>query len=139
MATKIKITNMEEGFQSLISNGRHAIIGDEPVISKGTDLGFSPTELLLSSLAFCKVATVRYIARKKQWEIGEVDAELAMEVKRDGKQLFPRIKVEITIEGDLTEEQKQELLGEADRCYIHRLIEGDWEIEETASKLQMVS
>lgn len=139
MATKVKIKNLEEGFQSLISNGKHAIIGDEPVTSKGTDLGFSPTELLLSSLAFCKVATVRYIARRNSWKIGEVNAELEMEVKRDGKQLFPRVKVDITIEGDLTEEQRQELLGEADRCYIHRLIEGDWEIEETASKLLAAS
>jgi putative redox protein len=30
----------------------------------------------------CKVATVRYIARKKKWEIGEVDGEFELNVKR---------------------------------------------------------
>lgn len=64
MATKIKIKNIPEGYQSIISNGKHTIIGDEPVTSKGTDLGLSPTELVLAGLAMCKVGTVRYIARK---------------------------------------------------------------------------
>jgi putative redox protein len=49
---------------NLITNGRHAGVG-EPAASAGTDLGFSPEDLILSSIAMCKVATVRYIARKK--------------------------------------------------------------------------
>ncbi|MCI4443620.1 MAG: OsmC family protein [Lentimicrobium sp.] len=60
----------------MISNGRHSIIGDEPINSKGTDLGFSPTDLILSSIGMCKVATVRFIARKNGWKIGNVEAEL---------------------------------------------------------------
>ena len=39
MATVIKIKNIEEGYQSIITNGKHTIIGDEPITSKGTDLG----------------------------------------------------------------------------------------------------
>ena len=59
MATVIKIKNLQEGYQSIITNGTHSIVGDEPVKSKGTDLGLSPSELVLSGLAMCKVATVR--------------------------------------------------------------------------------
>lgn len=65
MATVIKIKNIEEGFQSIITNGKHTIIGDEPITSKGTDLGLAPSELVLSGLAMCKVGTVRFIARKQ--------------------------------------------------------------------------
>lgn len=130
MATEIKIKNLPIGFQSVISNGRHAIIGDEPVKSKGTDLGFDPAELVLSGLAMCKVATVRYIARKNGWEIGEVDGKLVQKVKRHpGGKLSTHVKVQIEIEGDLTGEQREELLRQADACYIHRMIEGEWEIE----------
>ena len=64
MATNIKLKNLPIGYQTIISNGRHSIIGDEPINSKGTDLGFSPTDLILSSIAMCKVATVRFIARR---------------------------------------------------------------------------
>jgi putative redox protein len=129
MATLIKIKNLSEGFQSIITNGTHTIVGDEPVKSKGTDLGLSPSELVLSGLAMCKVATVRYIARQKGWIIGEVKAELSQEVKRESTGLHTNIKVAIHIEGDITQEQKEELLKQANACYIHRQIMGEWNIE----------
>ncbi|WP_158728192.1 MULTISPECIES: OsmC family protein [Flavobacterium] len=135
MATIIKIKNLPEGYQSIITNGTHTIIGDEPVKSKGTDLGLSPSELVLSGLAMCKVATVRYIARQKGWEIGEVKAELSQEVKRETDGLKTNIKIGIQIEGNITQEQKDELLKQADACYIHRQIMGEWNIEH-ATELQ---
>ncbi len=135
MATVIKIKNLPEGYQSIITNGTHTIIGDEPVKSKGTDLGLSPSELVLSGLAMCKVATVRYIARQKGWEIGEVKAELSQEVKRETDGLKTNIKIGIQIEGNITQEQKDELLKQADACYIHRQIMGEWNIEH-ATELQ---
>lgn len=138
MATNINIKNLPTGYQSLITNGRHALIGDEPIKSKGTDLGFSPEDFILSSLAMCKVATVRYIARKHKWEhlIQDVDADLSMTVKRgNGGHLTTNVHVAIHIEGDITPEQKQKLLAEADKCYIHRMIEGDWNIENAVEKV----
>ena len=129
MATTIKIKNLTEGYQSIITNGTHSIVGDEPVKSKGTDLGLAPSELVLSGLAMCKVATIRYIARMKNWEIGEVNAELSQEVKRAPDGLKTNIKVAIHIEGDITQEQRDELMKQANACYIHRQIMGEWNIE----------
>lgn len=135
MATIIKIKNLAEGYQSIITNGTHTIVGDEPIKSKGTDLGLSPSELVLSGLAMCKVATVRFIARQKGWEIGEVKAELSQEVKREPDGLKTNVKVAIQIEGKLNQEQKEELLKQANACYIHRQIMGEWNIEH-ATELQ---
>lgn len=135
MATEIKIKNLPEGYQSIITNGTHTIVGDEPVKSKGTDLGLSPSELVLSGLAMCKVATVRFIARKNNWKIGEVRAELSQEIKRDSSVLKTNIKVAIHIEGDISQEQKDELLKQANACYIHRQLMGEWNIEH-ATELQ---
>jgi putative redox protein len=137
MATVIKIKNLPEGYQSIISNGTHSIVGDEPIKSNGTNLGMSPSELVLSGLALCKVATVRYIARQKGWEIGEVKAELSQEVKRSPEGLKTNIKVAMQIEGDLSSEQKEELLKQADACYIHRQIMAEWDIEH-ATDLDLV-
>ena len=134
MATKINIKNIPLGYQSFISNGRHSLVGDEPITSKGTDVGFSPEDFMLSSLAMCKVATVRYIARKNNWNIRDVDGELEMNVQRGaGGKLSTHIKVAIQIEGDLTEAQKLQLLQEADACYVHRMIEGTWNIESASN------
>lgn len=128
MATNIKIKNLPEGYQSIITNGKHTIVGDEPIPSKGTDLGLAPSELVLAGLAMCKVATVRFIARKNNWEIGEVRAELSQEVKREEGKLKTFVKVNIAIDGNVTEEQRSELLAQADACYIHRMLNGDWDI-----------
>lgn len=129
MATNIKLKNLPTGYQTIISNGRHSIIGDEPINSKGTDLGFSPTDLILSSIAMCKAATVRFIARKNGWEIGNVEAELSQIVKRgENGKLSTTVNVAISIEGAITEEQRTELLNQADACYVHRMIKGDWNI-----------
>ena len=128
MATVIKIKNIEEGYQSIITNGKHTIIGDEPIASKGTDLGLAPSELILSGLAMCKVGTVRFIARKNNLEVGNVTAELVQEVARGEGGLKTTIQIKMNIEGNLTEEQKDELIKQADRCYIHRLLNGEWDI-----------
>lgn len=131
MATTISIKNLPEGYQSIITNGTHTIVGDEPLQSKGTDLGLSPSELVLSGLAMCKVATVRFIARKNNWDIGEVRAELSQEVKRNREGFHSNVKVAIQIDGNVTQEQKDELLQQADACYIHRLLTGEWNIEHS--------
>jgi putative redox protein len=131
MATKIKILNLPEGFQSIITNGKHSIIGDEPLASNGTDLGLSPSELVLSGLALCKVATIRHIARKKGWPISNVEAFLVQEVKRELTGLKTNVKIDVKIDGELNDEQLTELLKQADNCYIHRLINGEWDIDKS--------
>lgn len=131
MATAITIKNIPEGYQSIITNGKHSIIGDEPVNSKGTDRGLSPSELVLAGLAMCKVGTVRYIARKNGWDVKDVTGKLVQLVKKEDSGLVPHITVEITIEGTISDEQKTELLNQADKCYIHRLLEGNWKIESS--------
>lgn len=130
MPTNITVKNLPTGYQTIISNGKHSIIADEPVSSKGTDMGFSPEDLILSSIAMCKVATVRFIARRNGWEIQNVEAQLSQVVKRgEGGKLATTVNIAISIEGDLTEEQTNELLKQADACYVHRMIKGEWNIE----------
>jgi putative redox protein len=77
----------------------------------------------------CKVGTVRYIARKNNWDIRDVEASLEQEVKRDSAGTHTTVKVVLNIEGDITDEQRAELLKQADNCYIHRLLNGAWDIQ----------
>jgi len=132
MATEIKIKNLPTGYQSIISNGRHSIVGDEPINVKGTDLGFSPVELVLAGIAMCKVATIRNVARRKGWETGDVDADLSIDISKNEDRSFKStIKSSINIEGELTEEQRTLLIKEADNCYVTRLVKGEWEFEDS--------
>ena len=138
MATSIKIKNIPTGYQSIITNGRgHSIVGDEPIPSKGTDLGMSPTELVLAGISMCKVATVRNVARRKGWQIGEVDAELSQVVKRqrDGS-MVTTVVSKINIEGDITDEQRAKLIEEADNCYVTRVVRGEWNFEHSSALVE---
>lgn len=132
MSTEIKIKNISTGYQSIITNGRHTIVGDEPVQVKGTDLGMSPPELLLSAISMCKVATVRNVARRKGIEIGEVNANLSQVVKRniDGS-FITTVDSEISIEGNITDDQRNLLVYEADNCYVTRVVKGGWIINDS--------
>ena len=134
MATEIKIKNIPTGYQSFISNGRHGIIGDEPIPSKGTDLGFSPVDLLLAGISMCKVATIRNVARRNGWEIGDVDALLSQSVKRGkGGALTTSVDSAIHIDGDITEEQRGYLIKEADNCYVAKMVRGEWAFAESTA------
>jgi len=128
MATEIKIKNIPQGYQSIISNGRHAIMGDEPTPSKGTDLIFSPVDLILAGISMCKVATIGNVARRKGWEIGNVNAQLSQVVKRGkGGTLTTSVESNINTEVDISDEQRQHLIKHADNCDVTRMVRGDWE------------
>lgn len=133
MATEITIKNLTQGYQSIISNGRHAILGDEPINVKGTDLGMSPTELVLAGISMCKVATIRNVARRKNIEIGNVDASLSQSVSKNTDGSFmTSVNSSIKIEGDITEQERRMLIHEADNCYVTRLIKGEWAINDSS-------
>lgn len=132
MATEIKIKNIPTGYQSIISNGKHTIIGDEPVNVKGTDLGMTPTQLVLAGISMCKVATIRNVARRKKIEIGDVDAELSQVAKKNPDGTFStEVNSAIKIQGDITDEQRAMLIKEADNCYVTRLVKGNWTINDS--------
>ncbi|MDC6388987.1 OsmC family protein [Maribacter sp. PR1] len=132
MATKINIKNIPTGYQSIITNGRHSIVGDEPEKVNGTDLGMTPTELVLAGIAMCKVATIRNIARSKNIEIENIDAELSQITKRNTEGNYTtEVNSAIKISGNITPEQKAMLIQEADNCYVTRLIKGDWVLNDS--------
>ena len=134
MPSEIKIKNIPTGYQSIITNGKHTIIGDEPVKAKGTDLGLMPTELVLAGIAMCKAATIRNVARRNQIEIGDVDAELSQVVKKDVNGDFKTVvNSSIKIDGDLTDEQRSMLIHEADNCYVTKMLKSEWQINESSN------
>ena len=92
----------------------------------------SPTELLLSGISMCKVATIRNVARRKGIEIGEVNAHLSQVAKRNADGTFiTTVDSEIYIEGNLSDEDRNLLIDEADNCYVTRLVRGEWIINDS--------
>jgi len=101
------------------ASGRH-IIADEPIEKGGKDRGFSPKELLASSLAACTCATVRMYAERKGWELNVIRVVIKIEEGETGT-VFNR---DLQFDGQLNEEQQKRLLNVANACPVHKILTG---------------
>jgi putative redox protein len=80
------------------------------------------------------------VARRKGWEIGEVDAQLEQTAVRQPNGSFKtRVESKIQIQGNLTQEQRELLISEADNCYVTRLVRGEWEFQESAQLVSVLT
>ncbi|MBX2816966.1 MAG: alpha/beta fold hydrolase [Saprospiraceae bacterium] len=126
--------HQEDGYTTKIKAGKHYLTADEPTSVGGDDYGPSPYELLSSALGACTVMTLHMYARRKKWDLQQVQVHLnygkihpedcqecTAEVGKDGK--INHIERQIDLEGDLSPEQRSRLLEIADRCPVHRTLE----------------
>ncbi len=118
--------------QTLIA-GTHAYHADEPEHEDGDDLGPTPYELLLWALGACTSMTLLMYARRKGWALRDVSVHLHHDrvhaadgaVSSDADARLERIEREITLDGDLSGEQRARLLEIAARCPVHRTLTGE--------------
>jgi putative redox protein len=122
----------EKGFLTEVTAGHHQMIADEPSSVGGTDLGPSPYGYLLSALGACTVMTLRMYADFKKIKLTEVKVHLTHDKVHleDGQNSeyssgkIDQIKRMISLEGDLSAEERRRLIEIADRCPVHKTIEG---------------
>ena len=115
---------------------RHVFISDEPVAVGGDDLGPNPHELLITSLGACVAITIRMYASYKQWPLDDISVQLSIENVEPSEPEFtpeeiaaagpgtklPLIRSNVTLKGDLTQEQLERLKEVAARCPVHRAL-----------------
>jgi putative redox protein len=121
-ATHIQASIGHETYPTKISARGHVLTADEPVESGGKDLGPTPTELLLSSLASCTASTVRMYANRKGWELDRVNIQMSISAGYHEDGPYSRINSQIEFEGNLDAKQRARLLEIAGKCPIHRVL-----------------
>ena len=102
---------------------------DEPLAAGGADLGPTPYEILLGSLAACIVITLRLYSNHKGITLPEVavrldfdrvhaDDCLDCDERADG--WIERITSQVTIRGTFDDAQRARLTQVAQRCPVHK-------------------
>lgn len=126
-----------ENFQVEIKSGQHMIQSDEPVGVGGDDTGPNPYDLLLASLAACKIITTRMYARRKQWPLTgvairmsthKIHAKDCEDCESDPNARIDIIETEISFEGDLDKEQLERLKDISEKCPVHRTLTSETKI-----------
>ena len=125
--------NTGDGFLVSMNADGHKFIGDEPPGHGGTGLGPTPYDLLGAALASCTVMTLNFFARRENLPLEQVEVSVTHDrihaddctdcEKKSGK--IDRFKRDISVQGDLNNEQLKLMLKIADRCPVHRTLENE--------------
>ncbi len=101
---------------------------DELEEAGGSGQGFRPTELLLGALGACMAGTMLTFAANESIPVDEVVVRLEDEVAPRPKRI-DRIRVEMTVGGDLSERQAASLRRVASACKIHNTLTAGVSVE----------
>lgn len=108
-----------------LSNGRHAWQADLTAAAGGKDAAPQPHDLLDSALAACTALTLELYIRRKSMPVTRLDVAVERaETKADDGRVDYRLVRRIEVQGALDDAQRQQLLAIANRCPIHRVLEG---------------
>lgn len=94
------------------------LIADEPDVLLGTNQGPNPTEAAMHALAACITTTLVYHAAAKGYHLnavsstyeGDLDLHGFLGLDLNVRKGYKVIRMEFMIDGDLTREQKEEIL-----------------------------
>ena len=130
MTRAVLVNGDQVRYVQKISVGRHLLQADETADAGGLDAGPNPYELLLAALGSCISITLRMYAGRKEWPLekvqvrltyGRVYADDCVTCERELK-LIDAIRVELSVIGDLSEDQRRRLLEIAGKCPVHRTL-----------------
>jgi putative redox protein len=120
-------------FENMVAVGTHRFPADEPATVGGGDAGPTPYDLLGAALGACVSMTVRMYAARKAWPLERISvdvshakihaADCADCETREGK--VDELRVSLTFEGSLDEEQRARLIEIAAKCPVHRTLHSE--------------
>jgi uncharacterized OsmC-like protein len=124
-------------YQVEVQGGGLSFLSDEPVEVGGLGSGPSPHELVAAGLGACTAMTARMYADRKAWPLERVRVSVRHDTRPD--QIPPSVfERRIAFDGGaLSPEQVARLFEIADRCPVHRTLEGGSKIETAALEAPM--
>jgi len=115
----------------------HQLNVDEPPEHGGDDGGPSPQELLAAALASCTAITMEMYAKRKGWDVGDV--EVTAEYTPAERGAPTRFNLVMHFPEHLTDEQVERLRVIAAKCPVHRTLDGEVMFDERVERPTLTS
>jgi len=130
MSRTLSIDSGRPDYAQKVIVGYHVLLADEPADCGGSDTGPNPHEYLMAALGACASITAQMYAKRKQWNLQSVHIDVAYErllaadnaASGESIGMLDRFEMEISLAGDLSEEQQNRLFEIANRCPTHRML-----------------
>lgn len=120
----VRVTETGAGkFQAKVEAGGAMLLADEPVSVGGLASGPTPYELVAAGLGACTVMTLRLYADKKGLPLELASVEVRHE-KQPGQTPPDVFERTLKLEGTFDEDQRARMFEIADKCPVHRTLEG---------------
>ena len=113
----------------------HQLTIDEPTDKGGEDQGPSPQEILAASLAACTAITMEMYAKRKGWDVGDV--EVSCDYTPAERGCPTRFNLVMRFPDSMTDEQMERLRVIAAKCPIHRTLEGEVMFDERVERVSL--
>lgn len=120
----------------IVGNHKHITTSDLKESEEGADAGPSPKELLMSALGSCTCMTIRTFFENSKalsnsaWSESTLDrvSVLLTEELGDHAHVPRGLRLDITLDGRLTEAQRERLIRAASNCPVKKMMSGGLEI-----------
>jgi putative redox protein len=118
----VVVTRIQAGkMKHRVAVREHSFVVDEPASNGGEDAGPTPHDVYDSALGACKALTVLWYANRKQIALQDIEVSVTRDDSEERQGIY-RLSVKLKLTGDLSEQQRQELLNVASKCPVHRLM-----------------
>jgi putative redox protein len=104
-----------------IHNGRNSLVTDVSPEQGGEGSGPSPHDLYDAALGACKALTVLLYAKRKNIPVEGIEVTVERDASQERSGIY-RLSTELSLTGNLTASQREELLRIAQKCPIHKLM-----------------
>jgi putative redox protein len=129
------ISQRDGTYKQTIKIRDHHLIADEPSDVGGDDAAPSPQELLAASLASCTAITMEMYAKRKGWDVGDVEVEASYAPAERG--CPTRFSMVLRFPAELPEDQVERLRVIAAKCPVHRTLDGEVMFDERVERVEL--
>ena len=124
-------------FHTEVEAGPHKFVFDEPESAGGTNKGPTPYDGLAAGLGACTAMTLEFYAKREGIPLEGVDVTVShdRQYAKDCADCMTqggfihRFKLQITLHGTLSDDQRQKLLEVAGRCPVAKTLRSEIKID----------